>query len=112
MTGIAQARLSEERKQWRRDHPFGFIAKPMLNNDGTSNLMQWEFAIPGKRATPWEGGLYKGHMIFKEDFPSTPTQGVSSSPFLSILTSTHRTPSAWSASVSQARTWTEGQPSP
>ena len=33
--------------------------------------LQWEFAIPGKKATPWEGGLYKGHMIFKEDFPST-----------------------------------------
>jgi len=44
----------------------------MKNPDGTSNLMQWEFAIPGKKATPWEGGLYKGHMIFKEDFPSTP----------------------------------------
>jgi len=72
MSGIAQARLSEERKQWRKDHPFGFIARPMKNPDGTSNLMQWEFAIPGKKSTPWEGGLYKGHMIFKEDFPSTP----------------------------------------
>ena len=27
MSGIAQARLSEERKGWRKDHPFGFIAR-------------------------------------------------------------------------------------
>ena len=26
MAGISAARLSEERKAWRRDHPFGFIA--------------------------------------------------------------------------------------
>lgn len=26
MAGIAAARLTEERKAWRRDHPFGFIA--------------------------------------------------------------------------------------
>ena len=44
MSGIAQARLSEERKQWRKDHPFGFIARPMKNPDGTSNLMQVRFS--------------------------------------------------------------------
>ena len=27
MSGIAQARLSEERKAWRKDHPFGYIAR-------------------------------------------------------------------------------------
>ena len=42
MSGIAQARLSEERKAWRKDHPFGFIARPIKNADGTMNLMQWE----------------------------------------------------------------------
>jgi hypothetical protein len=26
MAGISTARLTEERKAWRRDHPFGFIA--------------------------------------------------------------------------------------
>ena len=39
MSGIAQARLSEERKAWRKDHPFGFFARPMKNPDGTLNLM-------------------------------------------------------------------------
>ena len=42
MSGIAVARLSEERKAWRKDHPFGFIARPIRNADGTMNLMKWE----------------------------------------------------------------------
>ena len=70
--GIAQARLSEERKAWRKDHPFGFIARPTKNADGTMNLMLWEYGIPGKKGTPWENGMYRGQMIFKDDFPSTP----------------------------------------
>jgi ubiquitin-conjugating enzyme E2 I len=44
----------------------------MKNPDGTMNLMLWEYAIPGKKGTSWEGGLYKGQMIFKDDYPSTP----------------------------------------
>ena len=72
MAGIAQARLSEERKAWRKDHPFGFIAHPQKNTDGTMNLMLWEFGIPGKVGTPYEGGMYRGHMIFRDDYPSTP----------------------------------------
>lgn len=40
--------------------------------DGTLNLMLWDYGIPGKKGTPWEGGMYRGQMIFKEDYPSTP----------------------------------------
>ena len=47
MTGIALGRLQEERKAWRKDHPFGFVAKPIKNSDGTLNLMNWECSIPG-----------------------------------------------------------------
>ena len=50
MSGIAQARLSEERKAWRKDHPFGFIARPMKNPDGSLNLMLWEYGIPGNNS--------------------------------------------------------------
>lgn len=50
MSGIALARLSEERKSWRKDHPFGFVARPVKNADGTFNLMNWECAIPGKKS--------------------------------------------------------------
>ena len=61
MSGIAIGRLNEERKAWRRDHPFvslrscclfiaplrffsvqGFVAKPSKNPDGTLNVMNWE----------------------------------------------------------------------
>ena len=72
MIGIAQSRLSEERKMWRKDHPFGFVAKPTQNPDGTLNLKVWEFAIPGKKSTPWEGGLYKGTMNFSDEYPTSP----------------------------------------
>ena len=71
-TGIAHGRLFEERKAWRKKHPFGFVARPMKNSDSTLILTKWEFAIPGKKGTPWEGGLYKGTMEFNEDYPSTP----------------------------------------
>ncbi|KPM08424.1 SUMO-conjugating enzyme UBC9-like protein [Sarcoptes scabiei] len=85
MNSIAQQRLLEERKAWRKDHPFvclkkkpfvssvcGFFAKPMKKDDGTYNLQEWECAIPGKAGTPWENGLYKLRMIFKDDYPMTP----------------------------------------
>ncbi|GBP64733.1 SUMO-conjugating enzyme UBC9-A [Eumeta japonica] len=57
MSGIASARLAEERKAWRKDHPFGFVARPMKNPDGSLNLMTWECAIPGKKG---------------DDYPSSP----------------------------------------
>lgn len=50
----------------------GFVARPMKNADGTLNLMTWECAIPGKKGTPWEGGLYNLRMIFKDDYPTSP----------------------------------------
>ena len=42
MSGISEARLSEERKSWRKNHPFGFFARPVKNQDGTLNMMIWE----------------------------------------------------------------------
>jgi len=50
----------------------GFIARPTKNPDSTLNLFNWEAAIPGKKNTPWEGGLFKLRLIFKDDYPSTP----------------------------------------
>merc|ERR1712130_539497 len=70
--GIAQGRLKEERKNWRRDHPFGFYARPKASADGSSNLMFWESGIPGKEGTDWEGGLYKVTMEFSDEYPSKP----------------------------------------
>lgn len=39
MNSIALKRLQEERKSWRKDHPYGFFAKPDKNPDGTLNLL-------------------------------------------------------------------------
>ena len=49
MSGLAQKRLMEERKTWRRDHPYGFWARPMKNDDRTMNLLKWEAGIPRKQ---------------------------------------------------------------
>eukprot|EP00814_Leptocylindrus_danicus_P018074 CAMPEP_0116023260 /NCGR_PEP_ID=MMETSP0321-20121206/11484_1 /TAXON_ID=163516 /ORGANISM="Leptocylindrus danicus var. danicus, Strain B650" /LENGTH=161 /DNA_ID=CAMNT_0003494503 /DNA_START=94 /DNA_END=579 /DNA_ORIENTATION=+ len=70
--GIARGRLTEERKAWRKDHPFGFHAKPKAKADGSSDLMRWDVGIPGKTGTDWEGGVYKVLMEFTEEYPSKP----------------------------------------
>ncbi|KAJ5176323.1 SUMO conjugating enzyme (UbcI) [Penicillium canariense] len=54
------------RKQWRRDHPFGFVAKPQRTSQGTLDLKRWECAIPGKKDTLWEGCVLKLDLIFPD----------------------------------------------
>lgn len=34
MSGVARGRLTEERKAWRKDKPFGFFARPETAADG------------------------------------------------------------------------------
>jgi ubiquitin-conjugating enzyme E2 I len=63
---LCMNRLNEERKQWRRDHPFGFYAKPQRNAQGVLDLKTWECGIPGKEKTLWEGGLFKLSVIFPD----------------------------------------------
>ena len=70
----ARARLQEERKTWRRDHPHGFVAKPQTLPDGSQNIMTWDCVIPGKANTIWEGGRIKLTMKFSEDYPSKPPE--------------------------------------
>ena len=59
-------RLSETRKQWRRDHPFGFFAKPVRTANGVLDLKKWECGVPGKDKTLWEGGLFKLDVLFPD----------------------------------------------
>ena len=54
------------RKQWRRDHPFGFYARPVRTSQGVLDLKKWECGIPGKDKTLWEGGLFKLDVIFPD----------------------------------------------
>ncbi|KAJ3293453.1 ubiquitin-conjugating enzyme 9 [Rhizoclosmatium globosum] len=72
MNAICISRLTEERKQWRKDHPFGFFAKPIKNADNSLNLQKWEVGVPGKKDTPWEGGTYKMILSFPPEYPQKP----------------------------------------
>ncbi|ORZ37273.1 ubiquitin-conjugating enzyme 9 [Catenaria anguillulae PL171] len=72
MSGICLDRLNQERKNWRKDHPFGFFCKPKKKADGSLDMMKWEAGIPGKEGTLWEGGVYKVVLEFPEDYPSKP----------------------------------------
>uniref|UniRef100_A0A8C1SVF8 UBC core domain-containing protein n=1 Tax=Cyprinus carpio TaxID=7962 RepID=A0A8C1SVF8_CYPCA len=58
VSGIAQSRFAQEHKEWRKDHPFCFVAVPTKIPGGTMNHLKWECAIAGKKGTPWEGGLF------------------------------------------------------
>ncbi|OLL25216.1 SUMO-conjugating enzyme ubc9 [Neolecta irregularis DAH-3] len=66
MSTLSRNRLQEERKQWRKDHPYGFFAKPNKAPDGSLDLMNWSVGIPGKPNTSWEKGIYKLTMSFPE----------------------------------------------
>jgi len=50
----------------------GFVAKPMIKDDGTINLMKWQCKIPGPKGSAWEQGIYKLFMIFPQDYPLRP----------------------------------------
>lgn len=60
------------RKQWRRDHPFGFFAKPVRSSNGVVDLKSWEVGIPGREKTIWEGGLFKLTLTFPDEYPTKP----------------------------------------
>ncbi|KAK6437541.1 SUMO conjugating enzyme Hus5 [Oleoguttula sp. CCFEE 5521] len=62
---LCMNRLQEERKQWRKDHPFGFVAKPMKSG-AALDLKRWECMIPGRDKTIWEGALLKLEMQFPD----------------------------------------------
>jgi ubiquitin-conjugating enzyme E2 I len=69
---LALSRLQEERKNWRKDHPFGFVAKPRKAANGSLDLMVWDCAVPGKDKTIWEGALLKLEVTFPSEYPSKP----------------------------------------
>ncbi|KAH3684488.1 hypothetical protein WICPIJ_004538 [Wickerhamomyces pijperi] len=68
MSALMKARLQEERK----DHPFGFYAKPKKDKDGALDLTQWEAGIPGKEGTIWENATYPIQLQFPPEFPAKP----------------------------------------
>ncbi|KAF3353677.1 hypothetical protein VD0004_g1214 [Verticillium dahliae] len=69
---LCQNRLQEERKAWRKDHPFGFYARPARTPNGTLDLKVWDCGIPGKEKTMWEKGLFKLIITFPDEYPTKP----------------------------------------
>ena len=67
MAGIAEGRLREERRSWRKDHPIGFVARPRSKADGATDLLNWDVVIPGKKDTMWEGCEFNLTMEFSSD---------------------------------------------
>jgi hypothetical protein len=70
MNGLAVGRLIDERKNWRKDHPPGFFARPVKNADLSTDIMVWEAGIIGKDGTDWGGGIFRLTMVFPDDYPS------------------------------------------
>lgn len=69
---LCKTRLQEERKQWRKDHPFGFYAKPNKAPDGSLDLTLWTAGIPGRSGTLWEAATFPITIHFPEEYPSKP----------------------------------------
>ena len=69
---VVLTRQNQERKQWRQDHPHGFVAKPIIDDDGNVNMLKWYCEIPGPKDSPWEEGSYKLYMEFPLDYPLRP----------------------------------------
>ncbi|KAG5355658.1 SUMO-conjugating enzyme UBC9 [Yarrowia sp. B02] len=65
-------RLMEERKTWRKSHPFGFFAKPSKDANGNLDLCNWNAGIPGKDGTAWAGATYPMVITFPKDYPTKP----------------------------------------
>ncbi|KAF2864224.1 ubiquitin-conjugating enzyme [Piedraia hortae CBS 480.64] len=72
MGSLCMTRLQEERKSWRKDHPFGFVARPIKNSHGALDLKRWDCVIPGREGSIWEGGAFKLEMTFPEEYPTKP----------------------------------------
>ncbi|BAM80559.1 Smt3-conjugating enzyme E2 [Cyanidioschyzon merolae strain 10D] len=72
MSSLALTRLQQERKNWRKDRPFGFSAKPVVTENGQLNLLHWSCTIPGPAGTPYEGGLFRLDMFFPPEYPGKP----------------------------------------
>jgi len=70
--GIARSRLAQESKTWRKDHPFGFVAKPQTKADGAVELLVWDCIVPGKKDTLWSEGFYPITLRFSEEYPEKP----------------------------------------
>ncbi|ODV83894.1 hypothetical protein CANARDRAFT_9185 [[Candida] arabinofermentans NRRL YB-2248] len=69
---LCDERIQQERKNWRKDHPFGFYAKPVKAADGSLDLRTWVAGIPGKPQTLFENATFPITISFSEEYPAKP----------------------------------------
>lgn len=68
----AENRLRAERKSWRQDHPFNFVAKPVTKPDGSQNLFEWDCRVPARESSVWYPGIFPGRLTFTAEYPERP----------------------------------------
>ena len=74
MGDVATSRLMQERKDFNKDKPFGFWAKPRRRPDGSTDMFTWECGIPAvKESSAYhlkDGNTYRIILKFGADFPA------------------------------------------
>ncbi|OAG29080.1 ubiquitin-conjugating enzyme E2 I [Nematocida displodere] len=68
----AEKRILQERENWRKERPFGYVAKPLPGKDGSLNLFAWECSIPGPEDSPFQGHTLHLLVDFYQDYPASP----------------------------------------
>ena len=66
---MAIRRLQSELKQLNKDPNYFYSAYP-----NETNFLEWEFIIIGPPETFYEGGMFKGKMIFPKEYPNRPPE--------------------------------------
>ena len=68
MSTTALRRLMSEHKALSEAAPEGIMAGPMSED----NFFEWEAAITGPEATPFEDGVFLARLSFPRDYPLSP----------------------------------------
>ena len=63
----ATARLKQDYIRLIKD-PVPYVAASPL----PSNILEWHYVVTGPEATPYEGGVYHGKLVFPRQFPFKP----------------------------------------
>eukprot|EP00455_Lapot_gusevi_P050674 TRINITY_DN73_c0_g1_i1.p1 TRINITY_DN73_c0_g1~~TRINITY_DN73_c0_g1_i1.p1 ORF type:complete len:153 (-),score=31.45 TRINITY_DN73_c0_g1_i1:246-704(-) len=65
MSTAARRRLMRDFRRLQSDPPSGVTGAPLEDD-----LMEWNAVIFGPDDTPWEGGTFKLHLTFTEEYPN------------------------------------------
>jgi len=70
----AEKRILQERENWRKDRPFGYMARPRTNADSTLDLFHWDCSIPGPENSPFFGHELRLSLRFFNTYPIHPPE--------------------------------------